>query len=132
MSLAAAGAAMVLGLTGACGGSGDTPPDAPAPAPAASAQDTAPDEAGGDCGAAANEIKAALQVMGDVTDVAIPSCDKAVVTTSLGADGKDLAASICQNAANEASSHGVAAVSVVSSDGEELAAGTTAENCAPK
>ncbi|MFD0525738.1 hypothetical protein [Paractinoplanes durhamensis] len=66
-----------------------------------------------------------------MTSVDVPSCDKAVVSTSLGADEGDLAAGLCQNAANEAGPHGVAAVSVVSADGKELATGTDPASCKP-
>ncbi len=126
--MAVTGLAVLLGLAAGCGGSddetaGDTTATTP---PAAAAQET---PAGEDCGSAALEIKASLTGMSSVTSVDVPSCDKAVVATSLGADEGDLAASLCQNAANEASGHGVASVSVTSADGKELATGTNAEDC---
>ena len=120
--------ALVLGgLTAGCGGSDDGPAATP---PAAAPTTTTTVDAGDDCGAAAGEIEAALQVMGDVTAVEIPTCDKAVVRTSLDETGGGIATAICQNAANEASTHGVASVSVESAEGRELASGTTAEDCA--
>jgi hypothetical protein len=61
----------------------------------------------------------------------VPACAKAEVATSLAADEGELAAGLCQNAANEASTHGAASVSVVPADGTELAAGTDAEDCRP-
>ncbi|MET0492263.1 MAG: hypothetical protein ABW000_03935 [Actinoplanes sp.] len=119
------GLIVLLGFAGGCGGSDD---DAAVTAPAGPAAATTEPPAE-DCGAAQAEIEASLTGMGAVTSVTVPTCDKAVVATSLGADEGDQAASLCQNAANEASTHGVAAVSVVSADGKELATGTTAEDC---
>ncbi|AGZ41044.1 hypothetical protein [Actinoplanes friuliensis] len=124
--IAAVGLTVLLGFTGACGGSDDKAAGTTATADATAAP---ADEPAGDCGAAQAEIKASLTGMGAVTSVDVPTCDKAVVATTLGADEGDQAASLCQNAANEASTHGVAAVSVVSADGKELATGTTAEDC---
>ena len=122
------GLIVLLGFAGGCGGSDD---DAAVPAPAGPGAATTDPAAApaADCGAAQAEIQASLTGMGAVTSVDVPTCDKAVVATSLGADEGDQAASLCQNAANEASTHGVAAVSVVSADGKELATGTTAEDC---
>jgi hypothetical protein len=117
-------AVVLLSLTGCGGGPDDN--DA-ATGPATTAQETPAEE----CGAAAAEIKASLTGMGSVTSIDVPTCAKAVVATSLGADEGELAASLCQNAASEASTHGVASVSVVSADGAELAAGTNAEDCRP-
>jgi hypothetical protein len=88
-----------------------------------------PGRPGGGLRGAQAEIKASLTGMGAVTSVEVPTCDKAVVATTLGAHEGDQAASLCQNAANEASTHGVASVSVVSADGKELATGTTPEDC---
>ncbi|MGX6600555.1 hypothetical protein ACWKSP_00240 [Micromonosporaceae bacterium Da 78-11] len=126
--IAAVGLTVLLGLAGGCGGSDDAVGTAATAGPAAAATDQPADSAG-DCGAAQAEIKASLTGMGAVTSVDVPTCDKAVVATSLGADEGDQAASLCQNAANEASGHGVGSVSVVSADGKELATGTTAEDC---
>ncbi|MEU4243584.1 hypothetical protein [Actinoplanes sp. NPDC026619] len=126
--VAVAGLAVLLGFAGGCGGSDAADSSAPTTAPAAAATGTTA-AAAADCGAAQAEIKASLTGMGAVTSVDVPTCDKAVVATSLGADEGDQAASLCQNAANEASSHGVGSVSVVSADGKELAGGTTAADC---
>ena len=126
-AVAGIGLVVLLGFAGGCGSSDDK--DAATTEPAATTTTDAPVAPGGDCGAAQAEIKASLTGMGAVTSVDVPACDKAVVSTSLGADEGDQAAGLCQNAANEASSHGVASVSVVSADGKELAAGTTAEDC---
>ncbi|MBU2665233.1 hypothetical protein KOI35_17150 [Actinoplanes bogorensis] len=131
--IATAGLAVLLGLSGACGNSGDAAGGGSDNAPAGTATtDPVTNDAAapaGDCGAAQAEIEASLTGMSAVTSVDVPACDKAVVATSLGAGEGDLAASLCQNAANEASTHGVAAVSVLSADGTELATGTTAEDC---
>jgi hypothetical protein len=113
-----------LALLAGCGGSGD---DAATPADAPSAAATT--AAGGDCADAQPEIQASLTGMGSITSVEVPSCDRAVVKTSLAVADAQIAAGICQNAANEASGHGVAAVSVVAADGTELAAGTTPADC---
>ena len=121
-------AVALLGLTG-CGGGADD--DDAATGPTTAAQETPAQESGGECGAAAAEIEASLTGMGSVTSIDVPTCAKAVVATSLGADEGELAASLCQNAASEASTHGVASVSVVSADGAELAAGTNATDCRP-
>jgi hypothetical protein len=122
------GLTVLIGFAGGCGGSDDDAGVTATAAPAAATTDppAAPAE---DCGAAQAEIQASLTGMGAVTSVDVPTCDKAVVATSLGAGEGDQAAGLCQNAANEASTHGVAAVSVVSADGTELATGTTAEDC---
>jgi hypothetical protein len=126
--IAALGLIVLLGFAGGCGGSDD---DAGVTAPAGPAAATTepPAAPAEDCGAAQAEIRASLTGMGAVTSVDVPTCDKAVVATSLGADEGDQAAGLCQNAANEASTHGVASVSVVSAQGAELATGTTAEDC---
>jgi hypothetical protein len=125
-------AVVLFGLTGCGGGADDDAATGPTTAAQETpAEETPAEEAGGDCGAAAAEIKASLTGMGSVTSIDVPTCAKAVVATSLGADEGDLAASLCQNAANEASTHGVASVSVVSAGGTELAAGTDAEDCRP-
>ena len=113
--------AAALALLAGCGGSSE---DAATPAEAPSAT-----TAGSDCGDAQPEIQASLTGMGSITSVEVPSCAKAVVTTSLTAADAAIAAGICQNAANEASGHGVAAVSIVTADGQELAAGTTPADC---
>ena len=115
--------AAALALLTGCGGSGE---DTATPAEAPSAAATT---AGSDCGDAQPEIQASLTGMGSITSVEVPSCAKAVVTTSLTAADAAIAAGICQNAANEASGHGVAAVSIVTADGQELAAGTTPADC---
>ena len=131
--IATAGLAVLLGLTGACGqsddaasGQSDSAVGGTATTEPVENEAAAPAD---DCGAAQAEIKASLTGMSAVTSVDVPTCVKAVVATSLGADEGDLAASLCQNAANEASTHGVASVSVVSADGAELATGTTPEDC---
>jgi len=69
------------------------------------------------------------QISPAVTSVEVLSCAKAVVTTSLGADGSGDALRICQVAANAAHDHGVARTSVVTTDGKELASGTAAVDC---
>jgi hypothetical protein len=124
--IAAAGLTVLIGSTGACGGSDSAAGSAATTGPAATDTAAAP---AGDCGAAPAEIKASLTGMGAVTSVDVPTCDRAVVATSLGADEGDQAAGLCQNAANEASTHGVGSVSVVSADGTELATGTTPADC---
>jgi len=129
--IAIAGLTVLLGFAGGCGGSDDDAAGRTATTgPAAATTDTAAEPAG-DCGAAQAEIKASLTGMGAVTSVDVPTCDKAVVTTSLGADEGDQAASLCRNAASGASTHGVGSVSVVSADGRELATGTNTEDCKP-
>jgi len=128
--VATAALTVLLGFAAGCGGSDDETGTTATPGPAAATTD-APAEPAGDCGAAQAEIKASLTGMGAVTSVEVPTCDKAVVATSLGADEGDQAASLCQNAASEASGHGVASVSVVSADGKELATGTNSEDCKP-
>ena len=118
--------AAALAFLAGCGGSGEdiaTPAATPTEAPSATTT------AGSDCGDAQPEIQASLTGMGSITSVEVPSCAKAVVTTSLTAADAAIAAGICQNAANEASGHGVAAVSIVTADGQELAAGTTPADC---
>jgi hypothetical protein len=127
--IAAVGLTVLLGFTGACGGPDDEAAGSTTTTDATTAPADNPAAPAGDCGAAQAEIKASLTGMGAVTSVEVPTCDKAVVATTLGADEGDQAASLCQNAANEASTHGVASVSVVSADGNELATGTTPEDC---
>ncbi|GIF17984.1 hypothetical protein BJ973_009052 [Actinoplanes tereljensis] len=127
--VAAVGLTALLGFAGGCGTSDSS--DSTATTSAATATTGTAAAPAQDCGAAQAEIKASLTGMGAVTSVEVPTCDKAVVATSLGADEGDQAASLCQNAANEASTHGVSAVSVVSADGTELATGTNAEDCKP-
>jgi hypothetical protein len=118
---------VLIGLAGGCGSSGD---DTGATSAATGPTQAATTEAAGSgCADAQPEIEASLTGMSAVTSVDVPSCDQAVVSTSLGADEGELAASFCQNAASEARPHGVAAVSVVSSDGTELARGTDATDC---
>lgn len=111
-------------LLAGCGGSGGdvaTPTTSPTTA--------VTDAAGGDCADAQPEIEASLTGMGSITSVEVPSCAKAVVKTGLAVADAEIAAGICQNAANEASGHGVAAVSIVAADGTELATGTTPADC---
>ncbi|WP_213007681.1 hypothetical protein [Paractinoplanes toevensis] len=121
--IAAVGLTVLLGLAAGCGTSDDSNGARIGPATMTT------DAPAQDCGAAQAEIKASLTGMGAVTSVDVPTCDKAIVATSLGADEGDQAASLCQNAASEASTHGVGSVSVVSVDGKELATGTDSENC---
>jgi hypothetical protein len=128
-AIATAALTVVLGLTTGCGTPDDDTPVAAGPVAATPADEPAP-AAGDDCGDALNEIKATLIVMSDVTSVEVPSCAEAVVHTTLDAGQGDLAASICQNAASASSTHGVAAVRVVSADGKKLATGTTTVDCA--
>ena len=121
---------LLVGLT-ACGGSDATEASGSVPAAAATASTEAAAPAEDDCSAAQPEINAGAQVTGFVTGVEVTSCDKAVVTTSLGNTPDDVASAlgVCGIAANESSSHGVAAVSIVSSDGTELVTGTNAGDC---
>ncbi len=124
--------AALLALLGGCGGSEEKAAGGTSAASATAAAPPSPAAAGDDdCGDALLEIKASLTGKGDVTSVEVPTCAKAVVATSLGAGDGDLAASLCLNAASAASTHGVASVSVLSSDGKELAAGTNSEDCKP-
>ena len=129
----AVGVALILGLASGCVGHGigpimttspsvsvPAPEDVPAPPPVG-----VPD----DCKQAAFEIQAALQADEVVTGVAVPSCGRAIVSTSLGPDEEVQAADICRAAAGQAGPLGVAAVRVVSDDGTLLAAGSTAEDC---
>jgi hypothetical protein len=122
--MTSAGLALLVGLAGGCGG-GDVATSVGAPSAAAPTTTAA----GGDCADAQPEIQASLTGMGSITSVEVPSCDKAVVKTGLATADADVAAGICQNAANEASGHGVASVSIVAADGTELATGTTAADC---
>ena len=124
------GLIVLLGFAGGCGGSDDDAGVTATAEPAAVTTEP-PVAPAGDCGAAQAEIRASLTGMGAVTSVDVPTCDKAVVATSLGADEGDQAASLCQNAASGASTHGVGSVSVVSADGRELATGTNTEDCKP-
>jgi hypothetical protein len=128
--IAAAGLTVLLAFAGGCATSDDNDTAGnTATTGAATATTDAPAAPAEDCGAAQAEIKASLTGMGAVTSIDVPTCDQAVVATSLGADEGDQAAGLCQNAANEASTHGVKSVSVVSADGKELATGTNAEDC---
>jgi hypothetical protein len=121
----------VLGLA-ACGGSGSDGAAAPASASSAPAPTTAAPAEADTCADAQPEIEAGAKATGFVTSVEVGSCDSATVTTSLGTSPDDVqsALGVCSIAANEAEQHGVAKVSIVSSDGTELVAGTGAGDCA--
>ncbi len=128
--LAFATVTLAVGLLAGCGGGSDsTSTTAGASQPAAA---TTPAAAADDCAAAQPEIEAGAKATGFVTAVEVASCDKAVIKTSLGTSDANVgsATGICAIAANEASSHGVAAVSIVSEDGTELATGTNSGDCA--
>ena len=147
---ALAALALAAGLTAGCGGSsagsaaapaGSAAPAAPTssvPSPAAvsappGASAPGPAADGGECGSARDEIRAGTTATGLVTDVEVASCARATVTTSLGTTPADVqsARAVCAIAGNEASTHGVAAVSVLSSDGTELVTGTGPDDCKP-
>ena len=114
----------LLLLAGGCGEVSSS-----APPPVAATTTAAAAAAGGDCADAQPEIEASLTGMGSITSVEVLSCAMAVVRTGLAGADAGIAAGICQNAATEASGHGVAAVSIVAADGTELATGTTAADC---
>lgn len=83
------------------------------------------------CEQAEDNIKAATSMLVGVTgQVRVDGCRLATVMTTLAPTEKDSATAVCQNAAAEAHSHGVARVNIVGQDGSELATGTDSSNCA--
>ncbi|GAB3679871.1 hypothetical protein GCM10028814_14850 [Angustibacter aerolatus] len=130
----------LLLLATACGSDDPAPTSGPTPSAASSSASSASSsssssttaDAGGGCADAGPEIQAGAGATGQVTAVDVPSCDEAVVTTSLGSAADDVQAAlgVCSIAANEAAGHGVASVRVVSADGTDLAKGTDAGDCA--
>jgi hypothetical protein len=100
--------------------------------PSSSAAATSEAEAGADgCGPAQTEIEAAVTWTGNVTSVDVPSCDEAFVTTTFGPGDVDPGVGLCPFAAQQASGHGVARVSILAADGTQLATGTTELDCVP-
>lgn len=115
---------MILGLAGGCAGHDPAVVNAPAPPPLQP-------NARSDCDRAAYEIEGVLQGTPAVTGVAVPTCAKAIVSTSLGADGVGRATAVCRTATTRTVENNVVAVSVVSADGTELATGTSTATCGP-
>lgn len=126
----------LLALATGCGGGDDDAATAPASSsgPAAATSSSASSTGSGtdECGAALGEIEAGVRVSGFVTSVEVPTCQKAVVKTSLTTSPDDVrsAVGICGTGAAQGRPKGVASVSVVAADGTELASGTDSGNCA--